>query len=324
MPAATATTVTAADTADAADVADAAAFVLLGDMNVRQTEVEDLLEATALRDTHYNGASWSPRKNKFDARLFGDDAIREHSFDRLWFRGEAWAQAFPVGTCRRFASGLPYYLSDHFAIFGLVDLHASHASRTARDERGRRRADLGRVRDALALEERNAVKQLEQDAIDRDKADQMRVAEEHLAEALRVEQKALRARNRRRHALRQAAYGADALFGERGDLGLALQQTQLPAPVAHASVSVDAYEGLHGVGGAQAWGVAAGRALRIGGLVVPGRGSMAAWLQVLLRLPACAVWLAAHAKLCRAADAPGRAPAAEQRAGGKCTGRTLT
>ena len=84
------------------------------------------------------------------------------------------------------------------------------------------------MRDALALEERGAVKQLEQDAIDRDKADQMRVAEEHLAEALRVEQKALRARNRRRHALRQAAYGADALFGERGDLGLALQQTQLP------------------------------------------------------------------------------------------------
>ena len=100
--------------------------------------------------------------------------------------------------------------------------------------------DLGRVRDALALEERGAVKQLEQDAIDCDKADQMRVAEEHLAEALRVEQKALRARNRRRHALRQAAYGAEALFGERGDLGLALQQTQLPAPVAHASVSVDA------------------------------------------------------------------------------------
>ncbi len=54
-----------------ADVSGSSAFVLLGDLNVRQTEVPELLEVTALRDAHYNGASWDPRVNKFDERLNG-------------------------------------------------------------------------------------------------------------------------------------------------------------------------------------------------------------------------------------------------------------
>jgi hypothetical protein len=300
--------------AASADVASAPSCVILGDLNVRQTEVVDLLEATGLRDAHYNGASWNPHKTKFDARFFGGDVGKEHSFDRLWFKGEVWAQASLVGACRLFTNGHPYYLSDHFAICGLLDVHASHASRGARDERERRRVDLGRVRDAVALEERGAVRQLEQVSIDRDKADQMRVAEENLATALKVEEKAVRARNRRRYALRTAAYGSDTLFCKEFDVQLAWQHGPSATLTAHASVVVDCYEGLHGVGGVHAWGLAAGRAPRIGGLVVPARGSMGAWLQVLLRLPACAVWLAAHARLCRvpgdAAGADGRSSCA--------------
>ena len=176
-----------------------------------------------------------------------------------------------------FTNGLPYHLSDHFAIYGIVDLHASHDSRAKRTECEGRRADLGKLRDALALEERAAVTQLEQVALDRDKAEQMRMAEEQLADALRREQRTLRARNRRRQALRQAVYGADALFAD--DIALALGQRLLAEPVPHATVAIGSYEGLHGVGGSQAWRVvAAGRAPRVGGLVVPGPGSMAAWL----------------------------------------------
>ena len=90
-----------------------------------------------------------------------------------------------------FTNGLPYHLSDHFAIYGIVDLHESHESRAKRAECEGRRADLGKLRDALALEERAAVTQLEQVALDRDKAEQMRMAEEQLADALRREQRTL-------------------------------------------------------------------------------------------------------------------------------------
>lgn len=285
-----------------AGIAAARACVLLGDLNVRQAEVPDLLEAMELRDAHYNGSSWDPRTNKFDERLSGG-GVEGQCFDRLWFKGAVWAQAFLVGKCRMFAGGSPFYLSDHFAVFGLVDLHESHASFRARAEREERRVGLGKLREAAVLLERDAVKHLEQSALDRDKAEQMRVAEERLADALRIERTALRAHTKRRYALQRAAYGEETLFAESFDLALAFRGLKPPEPVAPARVCIDVYADLLGVGGARAWECVAGRSPCVGGLLVPGSGSTASWLQVLLRLPAVALWLQAHVGLCKAGAA---------------------
>ena len=184
-----------------------------------------------------------------------------------------------------------------------MDVHASHDVARARVEREARRVELGKLRDVAVLLEREAVKCLEQEALDRDKAEQMRVAEDLLADVLRRERRALQAHSKRRHALRRAVYGEETLFTEGVDVTLAFHMLKPPDPIAHATVPIDAYTGMLGVGGARAWECVARRAPCIGGLLVPGPGSMASWLQVLLRLPAVMLWVQAHVKLCVAQGA---------------------
>jgi exonuclease III len=76
--------------------------VLLGDFNVRRDEVVELLEAGDWREAGYQGNSWDPQKNCFfeAARRHG---VSGHAFDRVWFRGGLWLQAFfgwPVPALR--------------------------------------------------------------------------------------------------------------------------------------------------------------------------------------------------------------------------------
>ena len=48
-------------------------------------------------------------------------------------------------------------LSDHFAVYGLLDLHVAHGSAGVRAVREQRRIDLGKQRDARAIAEREFV-----------------------------------------------------------------------------------------------------------------------------------------------------------------------
>ncbi len=78
-------------------------------------------------------------------------------FDRVLFRGHVVADVFLVGTTRVYSEGQGFFLSDHFALCGLLDLHASHGSTplfgTANDTSRARRACLARLRDRAALSE---------------------------------------------------------------------------------------------------------------------------------------------------------------------------
>ena len=78
--------------------------LVLGDFNVRQEEVLDLLEVGQWREAGYHGKSWGPRLNCFDATLRGQN-VSGQCFDRVWFRGALWVQAFLVGQCRHFSDG---------------------------------------------------------------------------------------------------------------------------------------------------------------------------------------------------------------------------
>ena len=79
--------------------------LVLGDFNVRQEEVLDLLEVGQWREAGYHGKSWDPRVNCFDATLRGQN-VSGQCFDRVWFRGALWVQAFLVGQCRLFRTGV--------------------------------------------------------------------------------------------------------------------------------------------------------------------------------------------------------------------------
>ena len=63
--------------------------VLMGDLNVRDEEVRDLLELGAWRDVGYGQSSWAPRLNDFygPANRLGGKPGAGHRFDRIWLRG---------------------------------------------------------------------------------------------------------------------------------------------------------------------------------------------------------------------------------------------
>ena len=69
--------------------AERGAVVLLGDLNVREEEVWEVLEMGRWRDPPHHGRSFGPRVNDFDGPVkrcsygFGSG----HRFDRIWFRG---------------------------------------------------------------------------------------------------------------------------------------------------------------------------------------------------------------------------------------------
>ena len=142
--------------------------VLMGDLNVRDEEVRDLLELGAWRDVGYGQSSWAPRLNDFygPANRLGGKPGAGHRFDRIWLRGAVWAKTgFLTGTARRFAGGRPYCLSDHFAVYGLLDVHECHGEDGIRAVRDKRRIDLGQLRDLECDRVRDYVRAQEQLAI---------------------------------------------------------------------------------------------------------------------------------------------------------------
>ena len=228
-------------------------FVLLGDLNVRQEEVQDLLEAGEWRDAAYAGRSFEPRQNDFTGEVMKSGrgaSAPGHRFDRFWFKGALWVQAYLTGTCRRFSEGRPYCLSDHYAVYGLMDVHACHGVRGVRVVREQRRMDLGKLRDAGNSRLKEFVRRQEQASKEADWAAQQRVSEERLQEAVREKRKAVKDRRERRAKLREQINGEGTLFATSVD---GLFRSRCAVPMAPADHAIDLYVGLVGAGFGTTW-----------------------------------------------------------------------
>ena len=120
------------------------AIVVLGDLNVRRDEVQTLCEGQGLRDMVYSGSSWSPTTNRFYENL-ADYRGAGYSFDRILSAGDVWVEGHLVGACRTYFSGKGFFLSDHFGLLGLLDVHAAYGTAGGGDSgvARRRREALG-------------------------------------------------------------------------------------------------------------------------------------------------------------------------------------
>ena len=76
-------------------------------------------------------------------------------FDRVLTFGAVFGQAFLTGRRKQHQDGFEFYLSDHFAVRAVLDVHSIYSSRAvSRSELFQRKAALGRLRDQAALLER--------------------------------------------------------------------------------------------------------------------------------------------------------------------------
>ena len=80
-----------------------------------------LLQKTGCRNAFYSGASWDPKVVQYDENL---KSYRQpgHAFDRIFFRGACWVECCLVGRGRHFSEGCGFYVSDHFAVMGVLDV----------------------------------------------------------------------------------------------------------------------------------------------------------------------------------------------------------
>ena len=145
--------------------------VLLGDMNVRDDEVQELCESLVLHEAVYHGCSWDPRKNRY---LVEDQEMPRagQRFDRVLFRGAVFGCSYLVGECRQFKDGASFWLLDHFGVPALLDVHAAYlgtfGERVVRD----RRQALARLRDQQSLVEQQVVREMHR--VGREEAAMMR------------------------------------------------------------------------------------------------------------------------------------------------------
>lgn len=118
-----------------------------------------------LRDAQYAGVSWDPMKNRFFTNLDKYNGPG-FSFDRVLVSGCLRGAGFLAGHRRtHFSAGWPFCLSDHYAVWAVVDLSdclgdggASKSTAAAAV-----RARVGAARDVLCLREKVQVTELEQD-----------------------------------------------------------------------------------------------------------------------------------------------------------------
>ena len=258
--------------------------------------MRDLLELGAWRDVGYGQSSWAPRLNDFygPANRLGGKPGAGHRFDRIWLRGAVWAKTgFLTGTARRFAGGRPYCLSDHFAVYGLLDVHECHGEDGIRAVRDKRRIDLGQLRDLECDRVRDYVRAQEQLAIDADQRAQVVANEERLQEALRQQRHAVKQRRERHAQLRSDVNGETGLFNAAAmDKGGATPAVSLPS-----EYCIAAYDGVLAAGGTSAWDTVPGGQPRPHGYD-SGYATVSCVVQVLHRLLPVALWLERHAAIC--------------------------
>ena len=280
------------------DLSGGGNVLLMGDLNVREDEMEGMLEVGPFKEAAYMGRSWDPARNKFHA---GNDASGQ-AFDRIVYRGNIYVQSFLVNGARQFYDGKGFCMSDHYGVLGFMDVHACHGAEGAAAEAGRRRWMLTHVRDVACAQEQGVVEEHEHQNIQRDKEEQMAREEGQLAEAREALSRAVKARSAARIALREMVFGERALFGPRSEERFG--KAGMPALDSPYELEVAGYEGLSGRGYAMAWSGSGG-----GSWPPPcGLGGKAlsyanVFVQVMLRLPAVALWLERHGSLCEGGEA---------------------
>jgi hypothetical protein len=249
--------------------------LILGDMNVRQDELQDLTTIGQFHDAEYVGKSWHPAKSGYEASEGLQRGGLAFSFDRIFFSGALCVEAFLVGQGRVFSEGVHFSLSDHCAVSGLLDLHASHKTGAQGSEvRRERRGALAKVRDHCCLEEQCVVSAMNRDGRQASAQQRATVDAKQQAAVVRAQRAQVKERKVHFDALWESAFGAHSLFRGPG------RQEQVPARAvdkclleAHAA-DVPALDRLPSTA----------------------RGNAAnALAHVFLRIPKVATWLRNHA-----------------------------
>ena len=195
----------------------ASTIVVCGDLNLREEEVKlwKLCQSYSLEEVAYEGSSWNPRANRYDPDFKDAQPMR---FDRMFFRGAVFASGFLAGKRKQFQAGFEFFLSDHFALLALVDVHTDYGARDAsRHALHARRAALTRLRDQNAL--REAVEAQESLRVGREHAavDKRKGREAEMEDVQKRQHKARNEREKRFKALYDAAFGAGSLRSRRHD-----------------------------------------------------------------------------------------------------------
>ena len=223
---------------------------VVGDMNVRPEEEEDLRGVGSFSDARYEGRSFYPGQSWYDStELSVCGRNVGYAFDRAFYVGGLWAEAFLVGKARIFSEGVSFSLSDHYAVLGYLDVHPCHSTdakgvAARRDRRGA----LAALRDQACVLEAAEVRAMSQDAWQLATVQKARADVEVLEEAVRKQRLAIKDRRKNRDVAWERAFGAESLFGlaapgERParacELGWepfdAALNLELPAPVGFAS-----------------------------------------------------------------------------------------
>ena len=273
------------------------AALIMGDTNMREVEVEEMLECSQGRfgEASYAGQSWDMRRNQYFEEYKGmGRKAPALSFDRVFFGGQAMASACLVGQGRCFREGESFCLSDHFGVLGFVDAHAVHEVAAVGEESGdkeerveeraRRRAALAGVRDQACVEEQFVVQAMcregrENAAVQRAQGDARR--REELLKQSRAAQQARRAAQQ---SLWEDVFGQESLFAA-GRERVYEELGEAPSP--SQDVAIEAYEGLIGSDANAVW---RGGYPFLSGFVNRGNACFAISVaQVLLRVPAVAV-----------------------------------
>jgi ATP-dependent DNA helicase PIF1 len=283
------------------------AVVVLGDFNVRKKEAEELCEEHGLRDMPYSGNSWAPKKNLFyenqrEVRDFGA------CFDRIWCVGPLWAEGHMIGACRVYCAGKGFFLSDHFGLLGLVDVHAAYGTAGGGDSEvaRRRRGALGNMRDESVMAEGFLTRDRERLGEQQRALLAERAAQRERGDVMRAAARLRKEREGRARAALEEVFGAGSLFAADG--------SGAPVPPAAEQVELEGFKTLPVVGDQEVWarsvrgGYPALNGLSCGTGTRTGMSYVVSLLQVLLRLPALSAWLSEHAQHCSEAQT------AEQRA----------
>ncbi len=264
------------------------AVVLMGDMNVREEEMEGLCSARRLREALYVENSWDPGRTRYHPLQEGWSRYGPGAkFDRVLYRGSVAAELYVVGNSKVYCDGSGFYLSDHFGLMSMLDLDEVHSLGV---QSGRvRRGILCRIRDEAAFEESGftRVREMEwrrESAMRREEA-----AQRDQTEVLKRARAIVEARVRRLEKLRLDALGPDTLFAKSG----CHVQGSEGSVGGLAEVDLACWGGLRAVG----WSSSACPPMcgvgRCGGT-----GWATSVVQMLLRLPDVVVWVDAHAALC--------------------------
>ena len=280
------------------------AVLFLGDCNIRQEETPSVCETLGCQEAEYAGVSWNPRENRYDGSL----EMKEFkgpgfSFDRVFFSGACFVQTVLLGQRRFLTHSVGFCLSDHYAVCGFVDLHASYRGgpESMRQSVDRRLA-LARVRDTFCVRERGVLKDLAQEerlALPaRRIKDETARSEKFLAEA----RAAAKQRQNQRKVLWDSVLGPGSIFTCTGSDALSqapsasfgLQEDVWPSEVRELDFrNVPGLESMRAERCEVVW-----RSLsrEFYHTVFIRGGDLASVLsQVLLRVPAFAQWFAWHA-----------------------------